>query len=118
MLVLEWSPAVLATARADLGSLICLVSCLGERALHTFRTHLQMRKLTTSYEASRVFKNISIENMSSQTSSLISFLTLRLIMSDISMLIMGDTYSKYTRSQLSPDGSPQLHRVCFAKINR
>ena len=40
------------------------------------------------------------------------------MLSDISMLIMRDTYSKYTGSQFSPDRSPQLHRVCFAKINR
>ena len=65
VLVLEWSPGVLATVTAHLGGCHCLVSCLGQRALHTFRTHLQMRELTTSNEAGQVFKNISIENMSS-----------------------------------------------------
>ena len=77
-----------------------------------------MRKLTTSNEPGRVFKSISIENMSLQTSSLISYFSLRLMWSSNFMLIMRDTYSKYTGSQFSPDRSPQLHRVCFAKINR
>ena len=115
---MEGSPGVLATVTADLGRLNCLVSCLGQRALHTFRTHLQMRKLTTSNDPGRVFKSISIENMSLQTSSLISYFSLRLMWSSNFMLIMRDTYSKYTGSQFSPDRSPQLHRVCFAKINR